>query len=372
MQAEPAQAKLSFQSQAEVPVADPERIIEQVFEHFVGHDATITAIPGGHSAEFFFGEASMQVVTDRLVMKVKATDDAWLAYMKQFLAGHLAMFAGGARPKFAWTGDGAGAKTFPNLHEMTVVRIVNPTPHMRRITLSGPGLERYVIGGQHIKLFIPPEGVVKPEWPVPGEDGIPIWPPEERRPLVRTYTVRDIDEQAGTCDIDFVLHGDRSVGSRWATYAKVGDVVGVRGPVGRPVPDADWYLLVGDETALPVIARTIETLPATSKGVAIIEVSDESEQQPIKYEADIELRWLLRNGDEAGTTALLVDAVRAVEMPPAGTRIHAMAGVEYTAFKAIRRYWRDELQLNKKDLLPVAYWRRGVAEGEAVPDDEKD
>jgi NADPH-dependent ferric siderophore reductase len=49
-----------------------------------------------------------------------------------------------------------------------------------------------------------------------------------------------------------------------------------------------------------------------------------------------------------------------------------MAGVEYTAFKAIRRYWRDELKLDKKAVLPVAYWRRGVAEGEKVPDDNDD
>jgi len=59
-------------------------------------------------------------------------------------------------------------------------------------------------------------------------------------------------------------------------------------------------------------------------------------------------------------------------MPAAGTRIHALAGVEYTAFKSIRRYWRDELKLNKKDVLPVAYWRRGHSEGEALSEDEDD
>lgn len=113
-------------------------------------------------------------------------------------------------------------------------------------------------------------------------------------------------------------------------------------------------------------------MPAGAKGEALIEVSDESEQQPIRRDADIDLRWLHRNGAESGTTSLLVDAVRGVKIPGAGTRIHAMAGVEYTVFKAIRRYWRDELKLDKKDVLPVAYWRRGVAEGEKVPDDNDD
>jgi NADPH-dependent ferric siderophore reductase len=189
---------------------------------------------------------------------------------------------------------------------------------------------------------------------------------------VRTYTVRSLDLEAGTFDVDFVLHGDHGVGSRWALNTRPGDVIGVRGPTGRRLPEADWYLLVGDETALPIIGRTLESLPAKAKGIAFIEVADESEQQPLRYDADIELRWLHRDGAEPGTTNLLIDAVRAVEMPPAGTRIHAVAGVEYAAFKAIRRYWRDELKLNKKDVLPVAYWRKGHAAGEAADDDEED
>jgi NADPH-dependent ferric siderophore reductase len=372
MQAEPVQAKRSFRAHAEVAIAEPERLIERVFEHFAGHDAEIAPIERGSSATFFFGQVSMKARPNGLVMEVVADDEVALSRMKSLAAGHLIEFVDGERPRFAWTGDGADATAFPNFREMTVERIIDVTPHMRRITLSGKDLERYVTHGQHLKLFVPPEGIAKPEWPVPGEDGLAVWPADDMRPKVRTFTARSVDLDAGTVDVDFALHGDHGVGSNWALNTRPGDLVGVRGPVGLPVPKADWYLLVGDETALPGIARTLESLPTSAKGMAIIEVSDEREQQPIRYDADIELRWLHRNGAEAGTTALLADAVRAVEMPPAGTRIHAMAGVEYAAFKTIRHYWRDELKLNKKDVLPVAYWRRGHAEGEAVPDDEED
>lgn len=372
MQTEPAEAKRSFQAQAEVAIADPERVIAQCFEHFVEHDAEITAIERGSSAAFFLGKVTMQAGPGKLVMGVKSDDETGLAFMKSLATSHLIEFVHGERPRFAWTGDGVGLSQFPNFREMTVEQIIEVTPHMRRITLSGSDLGRYATHGPHLMLFVPPEGIAKPEWPVPGEDGLPIWPAAEKRPQVRTYTVRRFDLEAGTIDVDFVVHGDHGVGSRWALSALPGDVIGVRGPTGRRRPDAEWYLLVGDETALPVIARTLEFLPANAKGVAIIEVTDESERQPIRYDADIELRWLHRNGAEAGTTTLLVDAVRAVEMPPAGTHIYAMAGVEYSAFKAIRRYWRDELKLNKKDVMPVAYWRKGRAEGEAVHDDEDD
>jgi NADPH-dependent ferric siderophore reductase len=353
-------------------IAEPDKIVKKIFDHLLEHEAEVTYTEDGASALLFHGEGSMRRRPGGLVMSVKAQDEARLAFMKQIVAGHLVEFVEGQRPHFVWTGDGAGTTKFPNLHEMTVERITHLTPHMRRITLSGPGLAPYATGGPHIKMFIPPEGVARPELPVPGADGIAVWPDDDRRPQVRTYTVRGIDLDAGTCDVDFALHGDHGAGSRWALNAQPGDVVGARGPIGRPLPEADWYLLAGDETALPVIARTLESLPGSAKGFAFIEVADPSEQQAIRYDSAVQLHWLHRNGAEAGTTSLLVDAVRAVEMPAAGTRIHAMAGVEYSAFKAIRRYWREELQLNKKDVLPVAYWRRGRAEGEVSADDETD
>jgi NADPH-dependent ferric siderophore reductase len=310
------------------------------------------------------------VQSRRLVMDVRADDESRLAYMKQFTAGHLVEFVEGRRPRFAWRGDGSDTRRFPNLHEMTITKIVDVTPRMRRVTLSGPGLERYVSGGHHVKLFIPPEGIEKPEWPVPGEDGIAIWPADTMRPVVRTYTARSVDLAANTVDIDFVLHGDHSIGSRWAMNAMPGDLVGMRGPAGRPVPQADWYLLVGDETALPAIARTLESLPSGTRGVALIEVANEAEKQPIDHPTEIDVRWLFRDGAEAGTTDLLVDAVRDIQMPPRDMLIHAMAGIEYTAFKAIRRYWVDELALDRKDVLAVAYWRRGLTEGEPNPEND--
>jgi NADPH-dependent ferric siderophore reductase len=371
MQAEISKEPRWLEAQAEVVIADPDVIVKKIFDHFIEHEAEVAFTDEGASAVFFHGEASMRRKPDGLVMSIRARDESRLAFVKQIVAGHLMEFAGDQRPRFAWTGDGAGTTKFPNLHEMTVERIADVTPHMRRITLSGPGLTPYADGGLHVKLFIPPEGATELQLPVPGEDGIMIDLPDDVRPTVRTYSVRSVDLEAGTVDVDFVLHGDHGSGSRWALHTRPGDVVGVRGPIGRPVPEADWYLLVGDETALPVIARTLEFLPPSAKGVAIIEVADEREQQAIHFDSDIELRWLHRNGAAAGTTSLLVDAVRAVEVPAAGSRIHAMAGVEYSAFKAIRRYWRDELKLNKKDVMPVAYWRIGRAEGEADPDEEE-
>lgn len=86
-----------------------------------------------------------------------------------------------------------GLSQFPNFREMTVERMIDVTPHMRRVTLSRSDLGRHATHGSHLMLFAPPEGIAKPEWPVPGEDGLPVWSADDRRPQVRTYTVRRFD-----------------------------------------------------------------------------------------------------------------------------------------------------------------------------------
>ncbi len=177
MQTEPAEAKRSFEAQAEVLVADPEPIIERVFKHFAEHDAEITPIERGSSAVFYLGEVSMQARPNNVVMRVKADDETGLAFMKSLAASHLIEFVQGERPRFAWTGDGVGLSQFPNFREMTVERVVDVTPHVRRITLSGSDLGRYATHGPHLMLFVPPEGIAKPEWPVPAKTVCPSGPP---------------------------------------------------------------------------------------------------------------------------------------------------------------------------------------------------
>jgi NADPH-dependent ferric siderophore reductase len=240
---------------------------------------------------------------------------------------------------------------------MRVLRIADVTPHMRRITLAGENLQRFASGGLHVRLLFPKESAA-PGWPVTGEDGRPSWPGE--RPDIRVYTIRRIDVEAGEVDIDFVLHeGDAMPGAGFAARAKAGDVVGMTGPGGGSVGDADWYLLAGDETALPAISRILEQLPPEKTAIVRIEVADRFEEQPLRSAAHTDIRWLHRDGAEPGCTTLLADAVRAVRWPDAGERVFAWAGCEHASFRAIRSYLREERGLTRPEHLVVAYWRRG-------------
>ncbi len=105
---------------------------------------------------------------------------------------------------------------------------------------------------------------------------------------MRDYTPRYFDPVALTLDIDFVLHGDGPA-STWAANARPGDEIMIGGPRGSlHVPEAfDWYLLVGDETALPAIGRRIEELPATKPVIAVIEVPEAADAQQFQTAAPV-------------------------------------------------------------------------------------
>src|SRR4051794_18233046 len=101
------------------------------------------------------------------------------------------------------------------------------------------------------------------------------------REAVRTYTALFPDVAAGTLAIDFVTHGDEGGAGPWALRAQPGDRLEARGPGGayRPDPEADWHLLVGDESAVPAITAALEVLPAGAVARVVVLVED-ADQAP--------------------------------------------------------------------------------------------
>lgn len=235
---------------------------------------------------------------------------------------------------------------------------------MRRITLGGSELEGFLDAhnGPNVKVFVPREGQRRPALPVlDHETGRYRWPEPSERPTMRTYTVRRYDQVHGELDVDFVMHGDHGVAASWARSAEPGDFLGVMGPGGKTCRDADWYLLAGDQTALPAISSIVERLPATARGQVFVEVSDAAEQQHIECPPDLGLTWLHRDGVPAGCSTLLGDAVRDVELPP-GQDVSAWVSGESTTVRGIRRHLRDDRGLDASSVLAVGYWKYGMAE----------
>lgn len=179
---------------------------------------------------------------------------------------------------------------------LEVLRVVDLTPRMRRITLGGPELAGFVSLGtdDHVKLLFPQnaEQAAALETLVlgAGKDNGPL-------PEMRDYTPRRYDLNTLELDIDFVLHGDGPA-STWAEQAKPGQFLHIGGPRGSMiVPDMfDSYLLIGDETALPAIARRLESLAANRRALVIVEVENGKEQQVLESAAEVNVIWVLREG----------------------------------------------------------------------------
>ncbi|MFC4056231.1 SIP domain-containing protein [Actinomadura syzygii] len=257
--------------------------------------------------------------------------------------------------------------TFPIvLRELTVLRVCDVTPGMRRVTLGGEQLGAFHRDGldlpalrsdgfdDHVKFFFPAPGESRPV--LPRQDISSLDWPADARPIAKDYTPRRFDPAAGEIDFDFVRH-EGGPASDWAQRARPGQTAWIAGPKmseSHPV-DAEWLLVLGDETALPAIGRWLEEMPDGTRAKVFIEVRDLAERQDLPTRADADIVWLSRDGAPAGTTGLLADAVRTMQWPP-GT-VFVWAAGEAGALKPVRRLLAER-NLAREHTHITGYWRR--------------
>lgn len=353
-----------FVTHTSIALDDPDAMIAAFCEHMVEHGAEVETADNARIVRFAQSRARFCRLADALRVDAAASSLEELYFLRLTVASHVLELAEDEAPAIVWTGDGDDCERPPNFQILEVLAIRDVTPYMRRITFSGEDVGRFAqMSALHLNILIQHPGLAEPQWPHVGANGLVRWGDPERRPSLRKYTVRALDLAAGTLDIDFVLHADAGPGSDFAETARPGDRIGIFGPGGGGLIEADWYLLAGDETALPAISRMLEYLPETARGVALIEVPDAREIQQLEINAAIPLHWLCRNGAEPG--ALLAESVRDVRLPTDGVSVFVWVGCEFGAFRDIRSYLRKERGLSKREHLVVSYWRRGNSEDQA-------
>ena len=310
--------------------------------------------------------ADLAVDGQSLALRVTSASRSGLSVGKMALAEHLFKFAGSQMPTFSWSGDGAHQRDFPYFREMRVVDAHPVTPLMRRVVLAGDAAH-FSAGGLHVRVLIPPAGRA-PVWPHAAADGRTVWPSGPGALTPRVYTLRAVDPARGQVTIDVALHeGAATPGAQWAQSVCPGDCAGLLGPGGGDLVAADCYLFAGDETALPAIARMLENLPAHVRAIVRLEVANAGEEQPLATRAALDLRWLHRNGAPAGTSPLLEQAVRAVELggqnpvgeDSVGEKPFVWIGCEQATARSLRGHLARDRKLGKERRLVAAYWRRG-------------
>ncbi len=234
---------------------------------------------------------------------------------------------------------------------LQVLRVEDLTPRMRRITVGGPELAGFVSLGSddHVKLLFPQNAeehaALENFNPGAGKAQGPM-------PEMRDYTPRRYDLETLELDIDFVLHGDGPAAT-WAAQATPGQYLHIAGPRGSMiVPDIfDSYLLIGDETALPAIARRLEGLSPNRRALVVVEVENGAEQQVLQSPAQVHVIWVLREGRQDN----LLRTVQQLEMP--GGTLYAWVATESKVSRQIRKVLLEEKGLDQDFVKAVGYWK---------------
>ncbi|MCO5996394.1 siderophore-interacting protein [Actinoallomurus rhizosphaericola] len=240
-----------------------------------------------------------------------------------------------------------------------VQRVERLTPHLIRVVIGGEELAGFSAGeytDHYVKILFPVPGV---EYPEPFDmEAVHRDLPREQWPRLRSYTVRSWDAEARELTIDFVYHGDHGLAGPWAARVKPGEEVLFLGPGGAYAPSekADWHLLVGDESALPAIAASLERLTEGATARVFVEVAGAEEEVPLDAPGDTRIVWLHRGTAEVGDA--LVEAVRDLEFPPG--EVHAFVHGEAGFVKRLRRHLRLERGLSMDQLSISGYWRLGA------------
>ncbi|MFB6908233.1 SIP domain-containing protein, partial [Streptomyces bacillaris] len=250
------------------------------------------------------------------------------------------------------------------LRRVTVRRVHEVTPKMRRVVLGGDDLAAFTRDGtghpafaapgfdDHVKLILAADGDIRAALPAQLPYGIE-WTPSEHR-LTRDYTPRRVDLEAGELHLDFVVHGEGPA-EAWSASAREGDELWFVGPKSslRLPERLDWIQLVGDETALPAIGRFLDERPLDAPAHVLVTVSDASARQELALRDGDTVTWVVA---EPGDAAALDTAVRALPMPEGEGYVWAAA--ESRALLPVRRYLQRERKLPKDRLNITGYWHR--------------
>ncbi|BFM48245.1 siderophore-interacting protein [Marinomonas sp. THO17] len=221
----------------------------------------------------------------------------------------------------------------------TVIRKQLVTPNMLRVTLGGSNMDTLPADQEsgYVKLiFI-----------------------TDSKPIIRTYTIRQ--QRTDEFDIDFMLHEDGGPASSWARNCEAGDeiMIGGPGPKKMIAESGDWFLLVGDMTALPAISVNLAQLPDNARGHAVIEVVSEEDIQPLTHPEGINLHWAV-NPQPGKNETFLLDQVKNLAwlsgLPAVWT------ACEFSSMRLLRDYFKHEKGIAKQELYISSYWKYGSNE----------
>jgi NADPH-dependent ferric siderophore reductase len=222
---------------------------------------------------------------------------------------------------------------------LDVIRVERMSPSFVRVVLGGGELEGFtsLSFDDHLKIFL-------------GHDASA----QDDRGIMRDFTPRAFDPKKLELTLEFALHGEGAA-TAWAAQVAPGQRLSIGGPRGSFVipTDYDWHVLIGDETALPAIARRLEEMSSGAIVFTVIQVNDAADKRKLETKAKLVEKWM------ATTPNGLAEAIKDLKTP-AGEGFAWAAG-EAKAISAVRAVLVDTHGLDKDHIRAAAYWKRGTS-----------
>lgn len=217
-----------------------------------------------------------------------------------------------------------------------------------RVTVSGEELSQY--DERHpadaFKVFFPPEGTRRIDYPKRGPNGLPYWPDGTTQPVLRAFTVRTYDPGTLTLRFDIADHSTGHAMS-WLGSEPAGTAVALSGMRRDFVLGSDdsHYVFVGDRSALPAIAACVEALPPGVRVDVYLPELDASDRALLPRHDGLTAHWAR-------------DLAAEITREPAPTeRAQVWVAGEASIVREIRRHVVEQWGVSRDDLHATAYWK---------------
>lgn len=281
-------------------------LLHQVSEHglTLREDA-----PGRLTVETSHGLIGLRAGDHRAVAgHVAARDSRDLFVMKSAVVEQLRTVFPDAAEAMRWSDVAGDPVEPPNFQRTRVLSVARLGRSFLRMRLQAVDLSAYDDASIHFRFVLPPPGVA-PEWPTVAPNGSTRWPAGPAAPHKPVYTVRHADVATATLEVDIFEH-DGGRATDWARGIMAGTddrrIVGMVGPGGGGLVDAQTTLIATDETGFPAAARIVEGLPEGARAEVILESGHGTAcDYPFAGRAGVHIRWLDRSrGDSLRDAAL--------------------------------------------------------------------
>lgn len=225
----------------------------------------------------------------------------------------------------------------PNIRMTQVAKVIDLSPHLRRIVVTGEALRGFPTGkeGAHVKVILPSEG----------------------EPKKRSYTIRSFDSEKLELALDFVVNRHQGPATLWAKNAKIGDSVGIAGPGPLKITHFDHqsYLLVGDITSVNAVNGYVMRFSPQADIRVIISVPTKEDIIALDYDPSITTHWHIEDEQKEG----LDTCVATIAKGMAKDTIVFM-GLEASNIRKLRPILQKELGFDRLNISAVGYWKQGV------------